>query len=63
MKLSKLLGAGLLVSTLFSCTDNAKPYSYKNECGELKEYVVDRAYCQQYNLQETEFKVQYPAGW
>jgi len=51
----------LLLSSilLFSC--GGKEVVYDNACGPLKEYTVDKAYCEKYGLREANFSLQYPA--
>ena len=43
---------------LVSCGEDV---SYSDECGPLKEFSVDAAYCQKYDLQEETFSLMYPS--
>lgn len=61
MKAFLTLATCTFFTILTSCSDGGKPNISLKDCGEIKEYVVDKAYCERYSLREREFTVQYPS--
>ncbi|MGB3466691.1 MAG: hypothetical protein WBA74_15535 [Cyclobacteriaceae bacterium] len=61
MSLIKSFSIILFVTFLFSsCGSGTRESVYKDECGSLKTFTVDEAYCEKYGLTVENFTITYP---
>lgn len=59
MKITRILSFGASLLFLASC--QSPEVAASQDCGEIKEFVVDEAYCEKYGLDPRNFTVKYPA--